>query len=115
MISAAERELATAGVDESPGVVLADAGYWSNDHIDSLRERGIIPIVAADTSRNRPRKTRLGGPYDFMEESSPPRPVASSTRNASAWSSRSSPRSRRTDGSTASNEEAGRPPARNGA
>ena len=66
MIGAAERELATAGVEESPGVVLADAGYWSNDHIDSLRERGMIPIVAADTTRNRPRKTRLGGPYDFM-------------------------------------------------
>lgn len=66
MIAAAERELETAGVEESPGVVLADAGYWSNEHIDSLRERGIIPIVAADTTRNRPRKTRLGGPYDFM-------------------------------------------------
>ncbi len=36
MISAAERELAGAGVEESPGVVLADAGYWSNDHIDSI-------------------------------------------------------------------------------
>jgi transposase len=66
MISAAERELAGAGVGESPGVVLADAGYWSNDHIDSLRGRGIVPIVAADTSRNRPRKTRHGGRYDFM-------------------------------------------------
>jgi hypothetical protein len=39
MISAAERELAGAGVEESPGVVLADAGYWSNDHIDSARAR----------------------------------------------------------------------------
>ena len=66
MIAAAERELEGAGVDESPGVVLADAGYWSNEHIDSLRERGIVPIVAADTTRNRPRKNRLGGPYDFM-------------------------------------------------
>jgi hypothetical protein len=66
MISTAERELAAAGVDASPGVVLADAGYWSNEHIDSLRGRGMIPIVAADTTRNRPRKTRLGGPYDFM-------------------------------------------------
>jgi hypothetical protein len=47
-------------------VTLADAGYWSNDHIDSLRERGITPIVAPDTTRGRPRKTRLGGPYDFM-------------------------------------------------
>lgn len=66
MIGAAERELAGAGVEGAPAVVLADAGYWSNEHIDSLRERGIIPIVAADTTRNRPRKTRLGGPYDFM-------------------------------------------------
>jgi hypothetical protein len=40
MIGAAERELETAGVEQSPGVVLADAGYWSNDHIDSLRQRG---------------------------------------------------------------------------
>jgi len=47
--------------------VLADAGDWSNEHIDSLRERG-IPIVAADTTRTRPRKNRLGGPYDFMRQ-----------------------------------------------
>jgi transposase len=66
MISAAERELEGAGVTERPGVVLADAGYWSNAHIDSLRERGMTPIVAPDTTRNRPRKTRRGGPYDFM-------------------------------------------------
>jgi len=66
MVSAAERELHQSGVEERPAVVLADAGYWSNDHIDSLRERGMTPIVAPDTTRNRPRKTRLGGPYDFM-------------------------------------------------
>lgn len=30
------------------------------------REHGMIPLVAPDTSRDRPRKTRLGGPYDFM-------------------------------------------------
>jgi transposase len=66
IVSATERELGDAGVTEGPEVVLADAGYWSNDHIDSLRERGMIPIVAPDTTRSRPRKTRLGGPYDFM-------------------------------------------------
>src|SRR5919202_3402155 len=66
IVSATERELGDAGVTECPEVVLADAGYWSNDHIDSLRERGMIPIVAPDTTRSRPRKTRLGGPYDFM-------------------------------------------------
>ena len=67
MVSAAERELAEAGVTERPEVVLADAGYWSNDHIDRLRERGITPLVAADADRRKgPRQTRLGGPYDFM-------------------------------------------------
>ena len=67
MISAAERELDAAGVTERPGVVLADAGYWSNGHIDRLRQRGITPIVAADAhNRDGPRKTRIGGPYDFM-------------------------------------------------
>jgi hypothetical protein len=66
MIGAAERELDDAGVTERPEVVLADAGYWSNGHIDALRERGMTPIVAPDTTRNRPRKTRRGGPYDFM-------------------------------------------------
>jgi transposase len=67
MVSAAERELERAGVTKRPEVVLADAGYWSNDHIDSLRERGITPLVAADAERSTgPRKTRLGGPYDFM-------------------------------------------------
>jgi Transposase DDE domain len=67
MIAAAERELEQAGVNGRPEVVLADAGYWSNPHIDRLRERGIIPLVAADAhKRDGPRKTRLGGPYDFM-------------------------------------------------
>jgi hypothetical protein len=66
VVTAAERELEEAGVKERPEVVLADAGYWSNAHIDSLRGRGMIPIVAPDTTRHRPRKTRLGGPYDFM-------------------------------------------------
>lgn len=67
MISAAERELEAAGATQRPEVVLADAGYWSNGPIDRLRARGIIPIVAPDAhSREGPRKTRLGGPYDFM-------------------------------------------------
>jgi transposase len=66
VVTAAERELQAAGVKQRPEVVLADAGYWSNDHIDALRARGMIPLVAPDTTRNRPRKTRLGGPYDFM-------------------------------------------------
>jgi len=62
MISAAEQELEGAGVTDRPEVVLADAGYWSNGDIDGLRQRGMTPIVAPDTTRNRPRKTQRGGP-----------------------------------------------------
>jgi hypothetical protein len=51
-------------VKERPEVVPADVGYWSNEHLDALRERGMIPIVAPDTTRNRPRKARCGGPYE---------------------------------------------------
>jgi hypothetical protein len=116
MVSAAEKELEGAGVTERPEVVLADAGYWSNDHIDRLRERGMTPLVAADADRSKgPRKTRLGGPYDFIEECSPPSPVAISTHEDRGWSSRSSPISSRTGGRGGSNAEAGRPSARNGA
>ncbi len=67
IVSAAEKELEAAGVTERPEVVLADAGYWSNEQIDRLRKRGIVPLVAADADRGKgPRKTRLGGAYDFM-------------------------------------------------
>jgi transposase len=82
MVCAAEGELRRAGVTDKPGVVLADAGYWSNGHIDSLRERGMTPIVAPDTTRNKPRKTRLGGPYDFM------RRVIASERGGALYSQR---------------------------
>jgi transposase len=82
IVTAAERELEAAGVEEQPEVVLADAGYWSNEHIDALRARGMIPIVAPDTTRNRPRKTRLGGPYDFM------RRVLATERGADLYSRR---------------------------
>jgi transposase len=82
MVAAAQRELERAGFSEGPKLVLADAGYWSNGHIDSLRERGIVPIIAPDTTRGRPRKTRLGGPYDFM------RRVLASERGGALYSQR---------------------------
>ena len=37
VIVAAERDLEDAGVAERVGVVLADAGHWSNGHIDAHR------------------------------------------------------------------------------
>jgi transposase len=66
MIETAIRELAAAGVTETPGVVLADAGYWKNDAIDALVAQGIQTLVAPDGDRRKePRPGRRGGLYDF--------------------------------------------------
>jgi DDE family transposase len=66
MVQAAIGELDAAGVNETPGVVLADAGYWKNDAIEALCGDGIPTLVAPDADRRKqPRPGRRGGPYDF--------------------------------------------------
>ena len=66
MIETAIRELEAAGVTETPGVVLADAGYWKNDAIEALCGEGIPTLVAPDADRRKePRPGRRGGQYDF--------------------------------------------------
>jgi len=66
MIETAVGELEAVGVTETPGVVLADAGYWKNDAIETLCGAGIPTLVAPDADRRKePRPGRRGGPYDF--------------------------------------------------
>ena len=66
MVETALDELARAGVTDTPGVVLADAGYWKNDAIDALVAQGIQTLVAPDADRRKePRPGRRGGIYDF--------------------------------------------------
>ena len=66
MIETAIGELEAAGVTETPGVVLADAGYWTNDAIEALCGKGIATLVAPDADRRKePRPGRRGGRYDF--------------------------------------------------
>ena len=66
MIETALHELERAGVPETPGIVLADAGYWRNDAIETLCGHGIPTLVAPDADRRKqPRPGRRGGPYDF--------------------------------------------------
>jgi transposase len=67
MVELAGTELERAGSSGRPGVVLADAGYWSTDQIDRVREGATVPLVAVDGgSRAGPRPDRSGGPYEFM-------------------------------------------------
>src|SRR4051794_4975245 len=66
MIQTAIGELEAVGVTDTPGVVLADAGYWTNDAIDAVVAQGIQILVAPDADRRKePRPGRRGGLYDF--------------------------------------------------
>jgi transposase len=67
MLDAAQRELAHAGIDETPGVLLADAGYWHSEQMANVVNRGIPVLIPPDTSRRRTtRRNWDGGHYDFM-------------------------------------------------
>src|SRR5439155_15592355 len=67
MVAAACEALEAAGVTDTPGVVLADAGYWKNDAIEAIVNRGIQTLIAPDAdSRKEPRPGRRGGLYDCV-------------------------------------------------
>ena len=67
MVDAARRELARAGVDEAPEVVLADAGYWHQVQMQRLAGDGIAVLVPPDANkRNGARPGWNGGLYTFM-------------------------------------------------
>jgi len=69
MLTAARRELNAAGVNNQPGVVVADAGYWHLEQMNEITGQGIPVLIPPDSSRRRNKPTRPGwngGAYDFM-------------------------------------------------
>jgi Transposase DDE domain len=69
MLDATQRELAAAGVDELPEVLLADAGYWHGEQMQRIIDRGIEVLIPPDTGRRRTtRRNWDGGRYDEMRE-----------------------------------------------
>jgi type IV secretory pathway protease TraF len=67
MVAATRAELEKAGVDEQPGVLLADAGYWHNEQMDNVTASGITllcPPEAATRKGTRPGWN--GGRYAWM-------------------------------------------------
>jgi transposase len=66
MVDATERELERAGA-ESPGVVIADAGYWHKRQMENVVSRGIQVLIPPDSGlRESARPGWDGGPYAFM-------------------------------------------------
>jgi len=67
MVSAARDELDTAGLNDRPEVVLADAGYWHQAQMDRIINAGIGVLIPPDAGQRRgARPGWTGGLYAFM-------------------------------------------------
>jgi transposase len=67
MLDAAQRELHAAGITEVPQVLLADAGYWHQQQMEHIVDRGIQVLIPPDAkSRKGTRPGWDGGLYAFM-------------------------------------------------
>jgi transposase len=68
MVDAVLRELAQAGSSERLQAVLADAGYWNEQHMDDVTgEHGLPVLVRPDSSKRKgERPGWTGGRYAFM-------------------------------------------------
>jgi hypothetical protein len=67
MIDAARRELAAAGIQETPQTVLADAGYWHQVQMQALAADGLQVLVPPDANKRKgTRPGWNGGLYAFM-------------------------------------------------
>jgi transposase len=67
MLDAAQRELEIAGVSERPQVLLADAGYWHQQQMEHIIDRGIQVLIPPDASKRKgARRGWAGGYYAFM-------------------------------------------------
>jgi transposase len=67
MVSAAQDELKGAGVNDTPAVVVADAGYWHQEQMETVIDRGIQVLIPPDAlKRKGARPGWDGGAYAFM-------------------------------------------------
>jgi len=67
MMNATVSELERAGVTDSPQVVVADAGYWHHEQMDSLAAAGIQVLIPPDAGKRKgARPGWQGGRYEWM-------------------------------------------------
>jgi hypothetical protein len=108
MVAATERELHAAGVDQLPGVVVADPGYWHTEQMEGIVSRGMEVLVPPESRLRTTAVTARSWTVSWR-----PTSHRRSTRSAKQRSSRCSGRSSTTAGLTASNDEAAPPSAPN--
>lgn len=70
MVSATLDELERAGVSERPRAVVADAGYWNEQHMDEVIANKQTPVLIPPDkgSRGTPRRGWVGGRYSWMRQ-----------------------------------------------
>jgi transposase len=67
MVGKALDELKNAGVEESPEVVLADAGYWHQDQMEAIVAAGTKVLIPPDSSNRKGQRPGWDkGLYAFM-------------------------------------------------
>jgi hypothetical protein len=67
MIAVTELELAAAGVNAPPEVVLADAGYWHQAQMENITGRGTVVLIPPDAGKRKGARPGWdGGLYAFM-------------------------------------------------
>ena len=67
MVAATRRELTAAGVEQPPGVVVADAGYWHLEQMNEITADGTAVLIPPDSSRRKASRPGWnGGAYDFL-------------------------------------------------
>jgi transposase len=67
MIKATQRELDQIGVSDTPGVAVADSGYWHEQQIEQVVNMGTQVLIPPDAGkRDIPRRGWDGGRYAFM-------------------------------------------------
>ena len=67
MLDAAQSELEAAGVSETPGVLLADAGYWHKEQMENVINHGIQVLIPPDAGKRKGTRPGWdGGAYAHM-------------------------------------------------
>ena len=85
MVDATQQELAAAGIEDAPEVVLADAGYWHQAQMETITGSGTVVLIPPDAGKRKGARPGWdGGLYAFMRRCSPATVAASSTPSARA-------------------------------
>ena len=80
---AAREELRRIGVEQPPGVVLADAGYWHQVQMERLLGDGLTVLIPPDAKKRAGARPGWdGGLYPFMRRVLIPTRAARFTPNA---------------------------------